>query len=75
MFPLINGGLLKSPRPGFPAMVYRHRAGFGKGRQNSGSLRRIKCEWRYRDARMCGHFRSSFEPQQLFSVVLPGSAH
>jgi hypothetical protein len=49
MFPLRKRGLVERAQTGFPDMVYRHRAGFGKARQNPGSLRHFEREdgrWR-----------------------------
>src|SRR3982074_1645068 len=68
-------GLLNSPRPGFPALVYRHRAGFGKSRRNPGSLRHFEFEWRCRDARICGHWRRSTRTRTtIFSCAFGGGA-
>jgi hypothetical protein len=39
-------GLVERAQTGFPDMVYRHRAGFGKARRNPGSRRHFEREWR-----------------------------
>jgi hypothetical protein len=67
MFPLRNRRLVERAQTGFPDMVYRHRAGFGKARRNPGSLRHFE-----RKA-VVGEVVPA--PLQPFSVVLPGSAH